>query len=114
MSPTTRAMSRTRPSGTTSNGHTSASGLAGVDDLDRTLRKGALTLERQRGAGFARRGQPRPGSEQQRQHDQSELVEHTEGAERLDRAGPSDEVDVAALVGVPKPFEQPRRVAVDD
>jgi hypothetical protein len=85
-----------------------------VDDLHRAARKGALTLERQPNLRIERRRQPHTGSEQQRQHDQFELVERAERAEGLDRARATDEMNVAAVIGRPELLQQPRRVGVAD
>ena len=85
-----------------------------VDDLHRTARKGVLALKRQLGVSAEVGRQPHSFSDQQRQHDQSELVERPKRVEGLDRARSSDEVDIAALVDVPKPLEEFRRIAVDD
>jgi hypothetical protein len=64
---------------------------AGVDDLDGTAGKGALTLERQPRVCADGRRQLYPLAEEQRQHDQAEFVERSEKPEGFDRARASNE-----------------------
>src|SRR4029453_12879544 len=86
----------------------------GIDDLHRAAGKSPLALEGQSGVGADRRRELHPVPGEQRQHDELELVEGSEGAERLDRARAADQVDISASVARPEPFEQTLGIAVED